>query len=65
MLVVYKAIPSTRSWSFGLGIRCDTWREANRVREAIASDSLVNKDNSTPIVYDDRGNFIVEGWQKG
>jgi hypothetical protein len=65
MLVVYKAIPSTKSWSFSIGVRCKTWREANKIRRQIANDASKAKDNSIPIVYDRYGAFIVEGWQKG
>ena len=65
MLVVYRATPSPRSWNFGLGVRCATWREARPVRERIAKDAMTSKDNSIPIVYDEAGNFIVAGWQSG
>ena len=65
MLTVYRATPSPKSWSFGIGVKCENWREANKVRSRMAKDALTVKDNSQPLVYDDLGNLVAEGWQKG
>jgi len=65
MLTVYKATPSPRSWSFGLGVRCENWRQANVVRARIYADAQKDKDNALPLTYDAGGNLVAEGWQKG
>lgn len=63
-LNVWKITPSGSSYSLSSVATVDTWRECNKIRSSISRNAKVAKDNSFPVVYDHRGNFIVEGWQK-
>jgi hypothetical protein len=63
LLTVYRMITLSKTF-VGMGVRCQNWREANRVRSDIAKAALVAKDGSTSVTYNEMGEFVVEGWQK-
>jgi hypothetical protein len=60
-LTVYRVMRGAKSDSFGIGIPCKSWREANAARRQIA---LAGDPQVIPLTYYSDGSLAAEGWQK-